>query len=146
MNNNWEEYIVTSRMPGLLLGQKTGQSPSETEYTHSTILSCEIEQNESDRTNAKVQCPALLQLDPPKSGGEAQLNWNDNRRHVSTKSTGEALTSTIMEEDGLSSTIVEEGLDEAKVLLEGNFLIGLGRRELDGKVGVLVAQSDLVIF
>ena len=52
-------------------------------------------------------------------------------RHVSTKSTGEALTSTIM----------EEGMDEAKVLLEGNFLIGLGRRELDGKVGVLVARS-----
>ena len=51
-----------------------------------------------------------------------------------------------MEEDGLSSTIVKEGRDEAKVLLEGNFLIGLGRRELDGKVGVLVAQSDLVIF
>ena len=67
-------------------------------------------------------------------------------RHVSTKSTGEALTSTIMEEDGLSSTIVEEGRDEAKVLLEGNFLIGLGRREVDGKVGVLVAQSDLVIL
>ena len=37
-------------------------------------------------------------------------------------------------------------MDEAKVLLEGNFLIGLGRRELDGKVGVLVAQSVLVIF
>ena len=51
-----------------------------------------------------------------------------------------------MEEDGLSSTIVEEGMDEAKVLLEGNFLIGLGRRELDGKVGVLVAQSVLVIL
>ena len=67
-------------------------------------------------------------------------------RHVSTKSTGEELTSTIMEEDGLSSSIVEEGRDEAKVLLEGNFLIGLGRRELDGKVGVLVAQSDLVIL
>ena len=51
-----------------------------------------------------------------------------------------------MEEDGVTSTIVEEGMDEAKVLLEGNFLIGLGRRELDGKVGVLVAQSVLVIF
>ena len=46
----------------------------------------------------------------------------------------------------MTSTIVEEGMDEAKVLLEGNFLIGLGRRELDGKVGVLVAQSVLVIF
>ena len=67
-------------------------------------------------------------------------------RHVSTKWTGEALTSTIMDEDGVTSTIVEEGRDEAKVLLEGNFLIGLGRRELDGKVGVLVAQSDLVIL
>ena len=51
-----------------------------------------------------------------------------------------------MEEDGVTSTIVEGGMDEAKVLLEGNFLIGLGRRELDGKVGVLVAQSDLVIL
>ena len=51
-----------------------------------------------------------------------------------------------MEEDGLTSTIVEEERNEAKVLLEGNFLIGLGRRELDGKVGVLVAQSDLVIL
>ena len=51
-----------------------------------------------------------------------------------------------MEEDGLSSTIMEEQRDEAKVLLEGNFLIGLGRRELDGKVGVLVAQSDLGIL
>ena len=51
-----------------------------------------------------------------------------------------------MDEDGVTSTIVEEGRDEAKVLLEGNFLIGLGRRELDGKVGVLVAQSDLVIL
>ena len=48
-----------------------------------------------------------------------------------------------MEEDGVTSTIVE---DKGKVLLEGNFLIGLGRRELDGKVGVLVAQSDLVIL
>ena len=36
----------------------------------------------------------------------------------------------------MSSTIVEEERGEAKVLLEGNFLIGLGRRELDGKVGV----------
>ena len=51
-----------------------------------------------------------------------------------------------MEEDGLSSTIVEEERGEAKVLLEGNFLIGLGRRELDGKVGVLVAQSVLGIL
>ena len=51
-----------------------------------------------------------------------------------------------MEEDGLSSAFVEEERDEAKVLLEGNFLIGLGRRELDGKVGVLVEQSVLVIF
>ena len=51
-----------------------------------------------------------------------------------------------MEEDGVTSTIVEERRDEAKVLLEGNFLIGLGRRELDGKVGVLVAQSDLGIL
>ena len=41
---------------------------------------------------------------------------------------------------------MEEQRDEAKVLLEGNFLIGLGRRELDGKVGVLVAQSDLGIL
>ena len=51
-----------------------------------------------------------------------------------------------MEEDGLSSSIVEEGRDEAKVLLEGNFLIGLGRREVDGKVGVLEAQSGSVIL
>ena len=51
-----------------------------------------------------------------------------------------------MDEDGLTSTIVEEGRDAGKVLLEGNFLIGLGRRELDGKVGVLVAQSVLVIL
>merc|ERR1711953_35725 len=58
---------------------------------------------------------------------------------MGTKSTGEALTSTIMDEDGVTSTIVEEGRDEGKVLLEGNFLIGLGRRELDGKV-VLTAS------
>ena len=43
----------------------------------------------------------------------------------------------------MSSTIVEEERGEAKVLLEGNFLIGLGRRELDGKVGVLVEQNGL---
>ena len=59
---------------------------------------------------------------------------------------GETAAPVIMEEDGVTSSIVEEERGEAKVLLEGNFLIGLGRRELDGKVGVLVAQSDLVIF
>ena len=44
------------------------------------------------------------------------------RNVVSTKSTGEAETSPNMETGG------------KEVLLEGSFLIGLGRREVEGKV------------
>ena len=44
------------------------------------------------------------------------------RNVVSTKSTGKAETSPNMETGG------------KEVLLEGSFLIGLGRREVEGKV------------